>query len=67
MEKVPERTKVDSGDQLKETRHSGLGWVQREVYFCLGKRDLHEFKVSRNIRQMKRDLQGLGEKSSEEV
>lgn len=41
--------------------------MQREVYFCLGKRDLREFKVSRNIKQMKRDLQGLGEKGSEEV
>lgn len=50
MDKVPERTKVDSGDQLKETRHSGIGWVQREVYFCSGKRDLQEFKVSKDIR-----------------
>lgn len=51
----------------QEMRHSGIGWVQLEVYFCLRKRDLHEFKVSKNIRQMKRDLQGLREKRLEEV
>lgn len=67
MEKVPERTKVGSEDQLKVMCHSGLGWVQHEMYFCLGKRDLHELKVSRDIRQMKRDLQGLEQKRSEEV
>lgn len=47
-ESVPERAEVDPG-RLKAMSPSGRGWVQGDVYFCLGKRDAREFKMSRHI------------------
>lgn len=44
--RTQKKPKWAQGDQLKEESHSGLGWVQDEVYFCFGIGGTREFQKS---------------------